>query len=1439
MKEYRKINDLPYDLKKEIEDNNSFFNDFDGKSLDEQQRIACVLNDCDLEIIAGAGTGKTQTLVAKSSYLIEKKGIDPSEILCLSFSNSSVKDLSERLKYPIETRTIHAFGLSIIRKYETKAVLDENEFKSIFMEYLNEASEKELENIREYCEDYLANFRVKSRLKELDYEEEKFNYLIKNTNIHYKIQHFIDLFKGKDYDISDLNILKKTCEKDFDENFNFNALKNIYFLRIVEPVFRFYESFLFKNRLIDFNDMINNAIKIIEKEGISKNYKYIFVDEYQDMSYKNFLLVKAIKNNINANLVVVGDDWQSIYGFRDSDLKLFTDFDEYFPDAKRVFIEKTYRNSQQLIDTAGKFIMKNDNQFVKSLKSDLSIDKPIKIIYHSQKSEKENNTIFNLISNLSQDNNLLILGRHRKDIDEFLANTNLVKKGRTKNYKKITDESETIENVEFRTIHKAKGLEADYTIIIRVIDELVGFPNKLKPDYFMSLLHDWDYEDKLDEERRLFYVALTRAKKGVYIFTKELEESPYITELKKDNLNNLDIIFSDDKSTYSHLKEFNKAEKKNITEFNSIQLTNIDNADNDGITVKANLKEMGNKLIKSKDYNNAEDFYKKLLTNMYFLNDYYPYRKLVEVYIKKRESSKVIKTIEKFLKSETYCNNSQILWFKLNFKKACRYTNTKFSKFDEYLGYFNKHGLNNKDKQNTPVPIAARIQIKGKHVMVIPQEEFDKKSEIKELELNYKFARKYESSEKALYYFEQLWQQEGFNKNLTAYKRLCSFYNDTGQYEKVIEVANEYFESDAKRTKTSPLWFRKKIERAEYMLSRDFGKGNNFNLIFSKNEDSLSDEENLNDDIEHSNNDLTFDEKVDLKIDLYFEGKELLKNDNDKAIEFYKDLINHELFINDYHPFLKLSQAYHKNEDYENEIKTIENFFKSGRYCRNSTLNWFKKKLKNLDDLGYYNYSQINQLEREYKKYGAKNRKLTKIPVPLAGDIKSKRKNLNKTSVNINFNIYDEDIEVPDNLSYDEKIDFKYNLILKGKRLMENKYYDNAIVFYTSLLDHELFINDYHPHYKLSKCYGKTNRYNKQIESISNFFKSGIYAPDKIYKTFKRTLKGLNTHGYYDYSLFNKLEMQYLRNGALNSHLSDEPVLRAIKIIKSKENNDLNSSSNELKNDLNKNNDFIIKNSNNYSKDYFNKLAKDIQSNPDFVSDREISQHYEYDFIEIIENYDKINEKADLKNKGKTLEKMNKYEAIKFYDSLKTNSLFIHDYYPYRRQCILFKNKINDYQKDLDTIIELFNHEIYCNPHQYIWLYNKLLELIDILNLSEDEIHEIDNLLKNYEKNENKYFELQNTPVPIAERIFKDETGLKLLAPEKYDFVQDVYYIIELGVGYIRREEYETAISYYLNLLQSDILFYKYHAYKQLGRIYEEMNNPNEFKRLYEKIQDK
>ena len=173
-------------------------------------------------------------------------------------------------------------------------------------------------------------------------------------------------------------------------------------------------------------------------------------------------------------------------------------------------------------------------------------------------------------------------------------------------------------------------------------------------------MHDWDYDKKLEEERRLFYVAITRAKKGVYIFTKDYKQSEYVDELIDEN--DLELIYSDD---YNKFSEFDSVKDEKIVS-SYIKSDLIDTADLDiskGIEIKANQKDHGNKLMKSKDYDEAEDFYKKLITNMYYLKDYYPFRQLVKVYIKKKEYGNVINTIEEFFKSERYCSGSQLLWF--------------------------------------------------------------------------------------------------------------------------------------------------------------------------------------------------------------------------------------------------------------------------------------------------------------------------------------------------------------------------------------------------------------------------------------------------------------------------------------------------------------------------------------------------------------------------------------------------------------------------------------------------------------------------------------------------------------------------------------------------------------------------------------------------------
>ena len=596
-----------------------------------------------------------------------------------------------------------------------------------------------------------------------------------------------------------------------------------------------------------------------------------------------------------------------------------------------------------------------------------------------------------------------------------------------------------------------------------------------------------------------------------------------------------------------------------------------------------------------------------------------------------------------------------------------------------------------------------------------------------------------------------------------------------------------------------------------------------------------------------------YEKMVSEKFKLISKGKKLMENNKlDEAAEFYTGLINHELFKNDYHQYLKLTKVYSRLGYYEKELQTITDFFKSGVYVRKSKIRWFKKQLKKLCKLGYAEYSIIDELEDEFSKKGAFNKNLSDKPVPWSYYLIRSNKNENKNSVYFSPDDFKSITQIKSNASYDEKVNFKRDLIVVGDRLMALRAYDRLIGFYLNLLNHELFRNDYYIYRKLAIVCHKNHNYKKVVRIITEFFSSGIYCDSEQIKWFEKKLKTTSKYGTFDYSTLDDLKEKFKKGGALNKHKINEPVLCADEITDTLDPLEIKRTPKvefhyDDKPKLNfKNGKYvpkkitaeIRKNSlGKYSRPFFNELAKGISDISGFVSDRDLLNHKDEDFCKIRQNYSDIARKAELISKGKELERENEKAAVEFYDTLKENELFRHDYYPYRRQCILYKNKIKDNQRDLDTILDLLANDIYLNRHQYIWLKNKLFELIDKLNLNNQKagsiIEKIDE--HNYKRN---LSDIHKDSIPISERIFKKDNSIKLLSKEKFDLMQDIFFIKEMGLGYIRRKEYEIAISYYVNLLNDDFLYFRYHAYKQLGRIFQEMDDYDNFKRFFEKKLD-
>lgn len=286
-----------------------------------------------------------------------------------------------------------------------------------------------------------------------------------------------------------------------------------------------YESYMSKNGWVDFEDMILEATKLIKMKEIDFPYQYIIVDEYQDISKDRFFLLYAIKKYYHVTIIVVGDDWQSIFGFSGSEMILFTNFQKFFPQSKILKITKTYRNSQELIDIAGHFVMKNNIQIKKQLKSIKHIENPIRLVSYTGNSCRELQKVLSEISKLRDFSTVFLLGRYHHDF--HIADYPFLN---LKNNKIIAPLYPNL-NIEFLTVHSAKGLGADEVILLHCNNSIYGFPTKKEVDTILKNVESIDISYPYAEERRLFYVALTRTKNHVYILYPKNNPSIFLKEL--------------------------------------------------------------------------------------------------------------------------------------------------------------------------------------------------------------------------------------------------------------------------------------------------------------------------------------------------------------------------------------------------------------------------------------------------------------------------------------------------------------------------------------------------------------------------------------------------------------------------------------------------------------------------------------------------------------------------------------------------------------------------------------------------------------------------------------------------------------------------------------------------------------------------------------------
>ena len=314
---------------------------------------------------------------------------------------------------------------------------------------------------------------------------------------------------------------------------NDNTINNKIVLELLKPIYISYQDYLEKSKEIDFNDMINMAADCIDHNKYNNPYKYIIIDEYQDMSISRFKLLNSMRKSRDYSLFCVGDDWQSIYRFAGSDVGLILNFENYWGKTEINKIETTYRFNQKLIEISSNFIMKNNNQLIKNIRGVTEeVGFPLEEIC-GYTDELSINFMLEKLNDLPRNSSVFFIGRYLLDIN-LLKNNQAFKCQYNNHNKGLIDVKyykRSDLSISFLTAHKAKGLQADYVFIINNKNGKMGFPSQIQDIPILNILLDNSDNYPFAEERRLFYVALTRAKKKVFLLTINNHKSSFATEL--------------------------------------------------------------------------------------------------------------------------------------------------------------------------------------------------------------------------------------------------------------------------------------------------------------------------------------------------------------------------------------------------------------------------------------------------------------------------------------------------------------------------------------------------------------------------------------------------------------------------------------------------------------------------------------------------------------------------------------------------------------------------------------------------------------------------------------------------------------------------------------------------------------------------------------------
>lgn len=487
-----------------------FFAGIESSPLNPAQARAVVNGEHSLLVLAGAGSGKTSVLVARAGWLLTRGEATADQILLLAFGRKAAQEMDERIEARLHTqeitaRTFHALALHIIQQGSKKVPVvsklenDTPARQALFIKaWQQQCSEKKAQakGWRQWLEEELnwtvpegsfwQNEKLARRLAP------RLDRWVSLMRMHGGAQS--EMIAGAPEEIRDL----------FSKR-----------VKLMAPLLKAWKTALKEENAVDFSGLIHQAILILEKGRFVSPWKHILVDEFQDISPQRAALLAALRGqNKHTSLFAVGDDWQAIYRFSGAQLSLTTAFHHYFGEGDRCDLDTTYRFNNRIGEIANRFIQQNPHQLAKPLNSLAAGDKKAVTLL----ADDQLDALLDKLSGYAKpEERILLLARyhHLKPATLDKAATRWPKL-----------------QLDFMTIHASKGQQADYVIVLGLQEGSDAFPAPARESVMEQALLPVPEDFPDAEERRLLYVAITRARHRVWLLFNKAQPSSFVAVLR-------------------------------------------------------------------------------------------------------------------------------------------------------------------------------------------------------------------------------------------------------------------------------------------------------------------------------------------------------------------------------------------------------------------------------------------------------------------------------------------------------------------------------------------------------------------------------------------------------------------------------------------------------------------------------------------------------------------------------------------------------------------------------------------------------------------------------------------------------------------------------------------------------------------------------------------